>query len=247
MTHAAPARSATVSRCAHALGAPGHLPAPSTGPGSPPTLRAPTGRPLDAAAASAETLRPWSGWRVTGDDVTGAITRPVVVPGDDARRRTGARFSAAPARVLVRIRADMTNRGRVSRTKDISSARSHAGAVFGVLPAPAEIVAGGRSADVRSVLRNGAVIDSSRRSHHPLPWRNTPSGGENHVSDAAGRPVYDGVVAAAMFRLYTDAVQAESELTARRVADHPRRRGRRSLWAWPAGLASRVGGLLHCR
>ena len=174
-------------------------------------------------------------------------TRPVVVPGDDARRRTGARLYAASGRVLVRIRADMTNRGRVSRTKDISSARSHAGAVFGVLPAPAEIVAGGRSTDVRSVLRNGAVIDSSRRSHHPLPWRNTPSGGENHVSDAAGRPVYDGAAAAEMFRLYTDAVQAESELTARRVADHPRRRGRRSLWAWPARLASRVGGLLHRR
>jgi hypothetical protein len=141
----------------------------------------------------------------------------------------------------------MTNRGRVSRTKDISSARSHAGAVFGVLPAPAEIVAGGRSTDVRSVLRNGAVIDSLRRSHHPLPWWNTPSGGENHVSDAAGRPVYNGADAAEMFRLYTDAVQAESEVTARRVADHPRRRGRRSLWAWPAGLASRVGGLLHRR
>jgi hypothetical protein len=151
------------------------------------------------------------------------------------------------ARVLVRIRADMTNRGRVSRTKDISSARSHAGAVFGVLPALAEIVAGGRSTDVRSVLRNGAVIDSAQRSHHPLPWRNTPSGGENHVSDAAGRPVYDGVAAAEMFRLYTDAVQAESELTARHVADHPRRRGRRSLWAWPARLAARVGGLLHRR
>jgi hypothetical protein len=154
---------------------------------------------------------------------------------------------AAPARVLAGIRADMTNRGRVSRTKDISSARSHAGAVFGVLPAPAEIVAGGRSTDVRSVLKNGAVIDSSRRSHHPLPWWNTPSDGEKHVSDAVGRPVYNGADAAEMFRLYTDAVKAESEVAARRVADHPRRRGRRSLWAWPAGLASRVGGLLHRR
>jgi hypothetical protein len=99
---------------------------------------------------------------VTGDDVTDAITRPVVVPGDDERRGTGARLYAAPARILVRTHADMTNGGRVSRTKDISSAGSHAGAVFGVLPAPAEIVAGGRSTDVRSVLRDGAVIDSSR-------------------------------------------------------------------------------------
>ena len=38
--------------------------------------------------------RPTAG-RVTGDDVTGAITRPVVVPGDDAPRRTGARLYAA--------------------------------------------------------------------------------------------------------------------------------------------------------
>ena len=148
-------------------------------------------------------------------------TRPVVVPGDDARRRTGARLYAAYARVLVRIRADRTGRGRVGLTEDISSARSHAGAVFGVLPAPAEIVAGGRSTDVRSVLSNGAVIDSLRASHHRLPWWNTPSGGENHVSDAAGRPVYNGADAAEMFRLYTDAVQAEAEVAARRVADHP--------------------------
>ena len=101
---------------------------------------------------------------------------------------------------------------------------------------------------MRTILENDAAgVDPGQRSQHPLPWRNTPSGGENHVSDAAGRPVYDGAAASEMFRLYTDAVQAESELTARRVADHPRRRGRRSLWAWPAGLASRVGGLLHRR
>jgi hypothetical protein len=99
---------------------------------------------------------------------------------------------------------------------------------------------------VRSVLRNGAVIDHLRRSHHPLPWWNRPSGGENHVSDADGLPVYNGADAAEMFRLYTCAVQAEAEVTARRVADHPRRRDR-SFRAWPAGLASRVRGLRHRR
>jgi hypothetical protein len=39
----------------------------------------------------------------------------------------------------------------------------------------------------------------SRR--HPLPWRNTPAGGENHVTDAHGSAVYDGPDAAEMFRL----------------------------------------------
>jgi hypothetical protein len=100
---------------------------------------------------------------------------------------------------------------------------------------------------VRSVLRSGAVIDRSCRSRHPLPWRNTPSGGENHVSDADGRSVYNGADAAEMFRLYTDAVQAEAEVSARRVADHPRRRDRRSVRVWPAGLASRVRGSRHRR
>ena len=102
---------------------------------------------------------------------------------------------------------------------------------------------------MKSVLRNGAVIDSSRRSHHPLPWWNTPAGGENHVSDAEGRLVYNGSDAAEMFRLYTDAVQAdaEAEVVARRAADHPRRRGRRSLRGWPADLVSRVRGLLNRR
>jgi hypothetical protein len=140
--------------------------------------------------------------------------------------------------------------GRVNHTKDISSAGSHAGAALGVLSAPVEIVAGGRSTDVKSVLRNDAVIDSSRRSsHNPLPWWNTPSGGENHVSDADGRLVYNGPDAAEMFRLYTDAVQAEAEadVVARRAADHPRHRGRRSLQAWSAGTASRVRGLLNRR
>jgi hypothetical protein len=95
---------------------------------------------------------------------------------------------------------------------------------------------------VKSVLRNDAVIDSSRRSHHPLPWWNAPEGGENHVSDAEGRLVYSGSDAAEMFRLYTDAVQADAE-----AVDPPRRRGRRSLLAWPAALASHFRGLLNRR
>jgi hypothetical protein len=139
------------------------------------------------------------------------------------------------------------NGGTVNTTKDISSAGIHAGAALGVLPAPVDVTAGGRSTDVKSVLRNGAVIESSLRSRHPLPWWNTPSGGENHVSDAEGRLVYNGPDAAEMFRLYTDEVHADAEVVARRAADHPRRRGRRSILAWPAGLASRVRGLLNRR
>ena len=102
---------------------------------------------------------------------------------------------------------------------------------------------------MKSVLRNETAIDSSRRSHHPLPWWNAPEGGENHVSDAEGRLVYSGSDAAEMFRLYTDAVQtdAEAEFIARRAADHPRHRGRRSLLAWPAALASHFRGLLNRR
>lgn len=113
----------------------------------------------------------------------------------------------------------------------------------------ADIVAGGRSTDVKSVLRNGADVESPIRSGHPLPWWNTPSAGENHVSDAEGRLVYHGSDAAEMFRLYADEVQvgAEAEVVARRAADPPRSRGRRSLLAWPASLASRVRGLLNRR
>ena len=47
-----------------------------------------------------------------------------------------------------------------------------------------------------------------RISTHPLPWRNEPSGGENHITDASGRPVYDGSDAAEMFRLYSDEAEA---------------------------------------
>ena len=47
-------------------------------------------------------------------------------------------------------------------------------------------------------------------AEHPLPWRNQPSEGENHVTDARGEPVYDGADAAEMFRLYGCQVEAEA-------------------------------------
>jgi hypothetical protein len=56
-----------------------------------------------------------------------------------------------------------------------------------------------KSPEIRQVARP--------ESKHPLPWRNQPSDGLNHVADANGRPVYDGSDAAEMFRLYS----AESE------------------------------------
>ena len=46
-------------------------------------------------------------------------------------------------------------------------------------------------------------------SGSPLPWRNEPSDGVNHVADANGQPVYDGPDAAEMFRLYSVEAQAE--------------------------------------
>jgi hypothetical protein len=46
-------------------------------------------------------------------------------------------------------------------------------------------------------------------SRHPLPWQNRPSNGENHVSDADGRVVYDGPDPAEMFRLYDEEVRSE--------------------------------------
>jgi hypothetical protein len=61
-----------------------------------------------------------------------------------------------------------------------------------------------------------------RTSRHPLPWRNDPSGGENHVADANGLPVYDGSDAAEMFRLYRDESRAE-----RTTAEHLRAARRR--------------------
>jgi hypothetical protein len=56
---------------------------------------------------------------------------------------------------------------------------------------------------------------------HPLPWQNQPSGGENHVCDADGKPVYDGSDAAEMFRLYGEEARAE------RSAQDDARAGRR--------------------
>jgi len=101
---------------------------------------------------------------------------------------------------------------------------------------------------VRSVpLSREPDVYSSRPSHHPLPWRNTPSCGENRVRDADGRSVYSGSDAAEMFRLYADAVQIETQIAARRNAEHVRRRGRRNVAAWPAGMAMRVHGMLHRR
>ena len=61
-------------------------------------------------------------------------------------------------------------------------------------------------------------------SEHPLPWRNQPSDGLNHVIDADGRPVYDGTDAAEMFRRYNAEVQAER---AAPLAAKPARAARR--------------------
>jgi hypothetical protein len=106
-----------------------------------------------------------------------------------------------------------------------------------------DIVAGGRSTDVRSVRENHpSAVDTSRSLRHPLPWRNTPSGGENHLTDANGQSVYDGPDAAEMFRLYGHAAQAAARLD----ADHARP-GFHSARARPAGLATRLRRLLHRR
>ncbi len=40
---------------------------------------------------------------------------------------------------------------------------------------------------------------------HPLPRRNTPAGGENHLTDARGDVVYVGCDASEMFRLLATA------------------------------------------
>jgi hypothetical protein len=66
-------------------------------------------------------------------------------------------------------------------------------------------------------------------ARHPLPWRNAPSDGENHVTDANGRSVYDGSDAAEMFRLYGDEAQAEhAERSAGQRVRARRRRPRRT-------------------
>ncbi len=58
---------------------------------------------------------------------------------------------------------------------------------------------------------DGADAGVRETGLHPLPWRNQPSGGENHVTDAHGEPVYDGADAAEMFRLYSRQAQAEAD------------------------------------
>jgi hypothetical protein len=101
---------------------------------------------------------------------------------------------------------------------------------------------------MRSVFQHGAQedapgVDVARWSQHPLPWRNTPSGGDNHLTDANGRSVYDGPDAAEMFRLYAGAAQAAARLDTNR----PRRLGSRNARARPAGLVTRARRLLHHR
>lgn len=62
-------------------------------------------------------------------------------------------------------------------------------------------------------------------SKNPLPWRNQPSDGLNHVADANGRPVYDGPDAAEMFRLYS--AEAQTERAGRPAVRHSRTASRR--------------------
>jgi hypothetical protein len=59
---------------------------------------------------------------------------------------------------------------------------------------------------------------------NPLPWRNQPSDGLNHLTDANGRPVYDGPDAAEMFRLYSAALAEQAERSAARHARAASRR-----------------------
>jgi hypothetical protein len=63
-------------------------------------------------------------------------------------------------------------------------------------------------------------------SRHPLPWRNEPSDGENHVTDANGLPVYDGADTAEMFRLY--GVEDQADRDERSAAEPVPARGRRT-------------------
>lgn len=64
-------------------------------------------------------------------------------------------------------------------------------------------------------------------TRHPLPWRNEPADGENHVTDADGLPVNDGPDAAEMFRLYGDEERAERADRPARLSKLARRRVRR--------------------
>src|SRR3954452_15761421 len=72
----------------------------------------------------------------------------------------------------------------------------------------------GRSRDDRSRDASGGVVAEKQ---HPLPWRNTPTGGENNVTDARGATVYRGCDASEMFLLLA-AATAPADSTQR----HPR-------------------------
>jgi hypothetical protein len=61
----------------------------------------------------------------------------------------------------------------------------------------------------RITRRKSLDVRQVPESRNPLPWRNEPSDGVNHVADANGRPVYDGPDAAEMFRLYSAEVDRE--------------------------------------
>lgn len=84
---------------------------------------------------------------------------------------------------------------------------------------------------MRSVLdekRDHSGQAAARPARHPLPWLNQPSGGENHVTDANGRPVYDGSNAAEMFRLY--GVEAQAGRSERSAETHVPVERRRTGW-----------------
>ena len=97
---------------------------------------------------------------------------------------------------------------------------------------------------MRSVLENDpAGGDPPQWLQHPLPWQNTPSGGENHLTDANGRSVYDGLDAAEMFRLYAGAAQAAARLD----TDRTRRRDSGTGRKRPVSVVARLRRLLHRR
>ena len=98
--------------------------------------------------------------------------------------------------------------------------------------------------NVRSILKSDmAGVDPPQWPQHPLPWRNTPAGGKNHVTDANGRCVYDGLDGAEMFRLYADAAQAAALLD----TDRTRWRGSGTGRERQIGVAARLRRLLHRR
>jgi hypothetical protein len=61
----------------------------------------------------------------------------------------------------------------------------------------------------RITRRKSPDVGRIPEPRNPLPWRNQPSDGVNHVADANGQPVYDGPDAAEMFRLYSVEARAE--------------------------------------